>query len=173
MSQEFYLATALLVVALALPVVPVVLLFAKLDINVDAFIAQAVKLIEAKKEDRLIHMGNRVPAAVVPQGVKGMVLASNAGMRDTVGFYQAFENAIPPLFKLVTKWRLLNILSIALAVLGGLELLRVKTDVPQVLYILAGAVFLVVLVYELKFAKIKRNMKLAKEKIAALLVKNG
>ncbi len=171
MSQELFVPLALLIVALSLPAMPLFLLMFRLHINADAFLAQAKKLIEADNADRLIKLCNVVPSAPVPQGVKGMVLASNSGLSDTSSLHQGFDNAIPKLFELVKKLRILSVISIALGALGVVELMRVKSDVPQGLYLLAAFVAIDILVFEMKLSKLKNDIVKAKETMTDLLIR--
>jgi len=171
MSQELFVPLALLIVALSLPAMPLFLLMFRLHINADAFLAQAKKLIEADNADRLIKLCNVVPSAPVPQGVKGMVIAANTGLRDTSSLHKGFDDAIPKLYELVKKLRILSIVAIALGALGVVELMRVKSSVPQGLYLLAAFVVIDIVVFELKLAKLKSDMVKAKETMTDILIR--
>lgn len=100
-----------------------------------------------------------------------MIVALSSGVTDIGSLHKAFDDGLPSLFHTIQKLRILGLVSVALVALAGVELMRAPSGFPAAIWVGFIVVLGSVVIAELKLAKIKSDIQIAKDEIAPLLVK--
>ena len=171
------IALGLLAVGLVASLTITIPLFFMLSINAKAFMAQIKKLIAADNVERAIKLCNAAPNTVVGAGTKGMLVAHGLqGATDSTALQNAFDKALPDLFNLIKKLRVLGFVALGCLALAALQILKGGADpsaIPPYLMVLGGGLLLSVIAGEKKLADLKKDINWSKGEVAAALAAKG
>ena len=177
MSQDVIIALGLLAVGLIASLTITIPLFFQLNINANLFIVQIKKLVAADNVERAIKLCTAAGNSVVAQGTKGMLLAHGLqGATDSTALQNAFDKALPDLYNLIKKLRVLGFVALGCLALAALQLLKGGANIshiPPHALVAGGALLFSVILGEKKLADIKKDAKWSKEQVLAVVVARG